>query len=373
MTHLDTLTVHAGQHIDPTTGALTSPIHLSTTFERAQDGSYPSGFAYGRENNPNRRDLEAALTLLEGGHDAILTSSGLAAAHTLLQAHRPGDHVIAPRDLYYGVRVMLSDVFTSWGLETTFVDMTDPALVRAALRPNTRLILIETPSNPQIKLSDIRALADIAHEAGAFLACDNTFATPIFQRPLELGADFVLHATTKYLSGHHDVLGGAVIAREASPLLERMRHIQHIGGAVSSPFECWLTLRGLQSLAWRMRGHSENGLSLARFLDAHPRVERVLHPGLPSHPQHDLALQQMRGFSGMMSFLVNGTGEDAMQVAARVKLFTRATSFGSPHSLIEHRASVEGVGTATPANLLRVSVGLEHIDDLIADLDQALG
>ncbi|MBK8023179.1 MAG: PLP-dependent transferase [Chloroflexi bacterium] len=376
--HLETTAVHAGHAVDPATGAVTPPIHLSTTFERAEDGGYPSGFSYGRKDNPNRHDLESALSQLEGGASAIMLASGSAAAMTLFQTLRPGDHVIAPLDLYFGVRVMLTDIFGPWGLETTFVDMTDPAQARAAVRPTTRLILIETPSNPQIKLTDIRALAEIAHGAGAALACDNTFATPLTQRPLELGADLVIHATTKYLSGHHDVLGGVVIAREETPLFERMRMIRHNGGAIPSPFECWLTLRGLQSLAWRMRGHGENALRLAQFLEQHPRVERVLYPGLPSHPQHALAVSQMRGsgglgFGGMMSILVKGTQEDALRVSNRVRLFTRATSFGSPHSLVEHRASIEAPGTTTPVNLLRLSIGLEHIDDLIADMDQALG
>ncbi len=373
MPHLETTTVHAGHTVDPVTGAITPPIHLSTTFERAEDGSYPGGFSYGRENNPNRSDLEAALTQLEGGFSAILFASGSAAAMALFQALQPGDHVIAPVDLYYGIRVMLTNIMAVWGLQTSFVDMTDSEQVLAAVRPNTRLILIETPSNPQIKLTDIREMAQIAHAAGAFLACDNTFATPLYQRPLELDADLVIHATTKYLSGHHDVMGGVVIAREETPLFERMRMIRHIGGAIPSPFESWLTLRGLQSLAWRMRGHSENALRLAQFLEAHPRIERVLYPGLPSHPQHTLAVQQMRDFGGMMSILVKGSQQEALRTAANVQLFTRATSFGSPHSLIEHRASIEALGSTTPGNLLRLSVGLEHIDDLIADLDQALG
>jgi cystathionine gamma-synthase len=370
--HIDTLSVHAGVEIDPTTGAVTPPIHLSTTFERAADGGYPGGFDYGRSGNPNRTQLEEALCQLEGGAGAVAVASGSAAMMTLLQALSTGDHVIAPIDLYYGIRVMLTDLFGAWGLQVTLIDPTDPAKIRAALRPNTKLVIIETPSNPQMNVTDIAAAAEIAHAAGAVLACDNTFATPIFQQPLALGADFAIHATTKYLSGHHDVTGGMIVAREVSPLFERIHMIRKIGGAVPSPFECWLTLRGLQSLAWRLRGHAENALRVAHFLEAHPQVERVIYPGLPSHPQHVVAARQMRGFGGMMALCVKGGQAAAMSVAAKVQIFTRATSFGSPHSLIEHRASIEAPGTTTPVNLLRLSIGLEHADDLIADLDQAL-
>jgi cystathionine gamma-synthase len=251
--------------------------------------------------------------------------------------------------------------------------MNDPANVRAALRPSTRLVWLETPSNPLLKVADIAAMAAIAHEAGALCAVDNTWATPILQRPLELGADLALHATTKYLGGHSDVLGGAVVARAASPFFERVRFIQGNGGAVPSPFDCWLVLRGIQTLAYRVRAHAEHAGQVARFLAAHPAIERVHYPGLASHPGHAVAARQMRAFGGMLSIEVRGGAEAAMAMAARVKIFTRATSLGGIESLIEHRASVEGPESRTPPGLLRISVGLEHPDDLIADLDQALG
>jgi cystathionine gamma-synthase len=260
-----------------------------------------------------------------------------------------------------------------WGLEYSAVDMTDTANVRSAVRPNTRLIWVETPSNPLLKVADIAAIAAIAHDAGAICAVDNTWATPIQQRPLELGADLVMHATTKYLGGHSDVLGGAVVSREAGPIFERVRFLQANGGAVPAPFDCWLVLRGIQTLAYRMRAHAEHGMAVARFLAEHPRIERVHYPGLESHPGHIVGARQMRGFGGMLSIEVRGGEVAAMDVAARLRIFTRATSLGGIESLVEHRASVEGPQSKTPPSLLRLSIGLEHPDDLIADLEQALG
>jgi cystathionine gamma-synthase len=369
----ETDAVHAGQAVDPATGALTPPIHLSTTFERDADGDYRRGYSYSREANPNRAALEQALAALEMGGTALAFSSGSAAMMTVLQSLEPGDHVVAPEDIYYGVRLLLTDLFGRWGLRVTFVDMTDLAQVQAALRQETRLVMFETPSNPQINISDIAAISAAAHEIGAQVLVDNTIATPVLQQPLTHGADFVVHATTKYLGGHSDVLGGALVAREADhPLLTRAREIQHIGGAVPSPFECWLALRGMQTLAVRMNQISQTALQVAQFLGEHPGVERVLYAGLPSHPGHDIAARQMRGFGGLMSILVKGGADDAMRVAGQVRLFTRATSFGGTHSLIEHRASIEATGTKTPPNLLRLSIGLEAASDLIADLDQAL-
>jgi cystathionine gamma-synthase len=268
---------------------------------------------------------------------------------------------------------LLREVMAPWGLEYSVVDMTDPANVRAAVRPSTRLVWIETPSNPLLKIADIAAIAEIAHAASALCAVDNTWATPIQQRPLDLGADLAMHATTKYLGGHSDVLGGAVVAREASTFFERVRFLQSNGGAVPAPFDCWLVLRGIQTLAYRVRAHAEHALAVARFLVEHPRIERVHYPGLASHPGHAVAARQMRGFGGMLSIEVRGGEAAAMALAARLRIFTRATSLGGIESLIEHRASVEGPESKTPPSLLRLSIGLEHPDDLIADLEQALG
>jgi cystathionine gamma-synthase len=370
---IETLAIHAGQDIDPTTGSVIPPIYLSTTFERAEDGSFPHGNIYTRAGNPNRTMLERCLTALEGGADSAAFGSGLAASMSILQALGPGDHVVAPDDAYHGVTRLLREIMQPWGLQFTQVDMRDPANVRAALRPNTRLVWVETPSNPQLKIADIAAIAEVARGHGALTVVDNTWATPIQQRPLDLGADLVLHATTKYLGGHSDVLGGAVVAREVGPIFERIRFIQGNGGAVPSPFDCWLLLRGIQTLAYRVRAHAENAGRIAQFLAEHPAIERVNYPGLESHAGHAVAARQMRGFGGMLSIEVRGGAEAAMRLAARVQIFTRATSLGGIESLIEHRASVEGPESQTPQGLLRLSIGLEHPDDLIEDLRQALG
>ncbi len=375
--HPETLAIHAGADPDAATGALALPLILATTFERAADGSYPHGYVYARTETPNREALEAAVTALEGGAAAAAFASGSAAMMTALQALAPGDHVIVPNDLYHGIRLLLTEIFVPWGLQVSFVDMPVVQAVRAALRPNTRLLLVETPSNPLMQISDLHALAALAHAAGARLLCDNTMATPILQRPLALGADLVLHATTKYFGGHSDSLGGVLITREEDDYFARVRQLQKLGGAVLAPFDCWLTQRGIQTLPHRVRVHSENALRIAQFLRAHPAVERVLYAGLPDHPGHEIAARQMRlhdtpAFGGMLAFQVRGGVQEALAVAAKTQVFTRATSFGGTHSLIEHRASVEHPGTTTPQNLLRLSVGLEHIDDLTADLAAAL-
>lgn len=369
---IETLAVHAGRASDPATGAVTPPIHVSTTFERGPDGEYPLGFSYAREGNPTRRSLEECLAVLEGGKEALAFSSGLAVATALFEGLEPGDHVVAPEDVYFGLRQVIGGVFAKWPLETTYVDMTDLASVRAAIRRNTRLVLIETPSNPLMKIVDLAALGRIAREVNAVSVCDGTFTTPVLQRPLDCGIDMVWHSTTKYIGGHGDMTGGALITRYDNYLFERARRSLMFGGAAPSPFDCWLALRGVSTLPWRMKGHCENALAVAEFLQTHAAVEHVHYPGLPSHPGHDVARRQMSGWGGMLSFQVLGGRDAAMNVAARVRLFTRATSLGAPHSLIEHRASIEGHGTKTPQNLLRVSVGLENSDDLIADLQQAL-
>jgi cystathionine gamma-synthase len=369
----ETLAVHAGHGVDPATGAVTPPIHLTTTFERAADGGFPHGHVYARSSTPTREALEGCLCALDGAAAAAAFASGSAATAAVFQALSPGDHVIAPHDAYFGTGKLLREVFGPWGLHTTFVDMAEPAAVEAAVTPRTRLIWTETPSNPLLKITDIARVAAIAHAAGAVCACDNTWASPVLQRPLDLGADLSVHATTKYLGGHSDVLGGAVLARRQDDLFQRIRMIQTSAGAVPSPFECWLVLRGVRTLPLRVRQQTASAMAVARFLAAHPKVDGVHYPGLEEHPGHAVAAGQMSGFGGMLSFEVRGGQAAAMAVAARVQLFTRATSLGGTESLIEHRASVEGPDTRTPEGLLRVSVGLEHPDDLIDDLTGALG
>lgn len=369
---IETLAVHAGHIIDSTSGAVSPPIYLSTTFERETDGSYPQGYIYSRSSNPNRNALEACLSTLEGGAVAAAFASGSAATMSVFQAMSPGEHLIAPNDVYHGTTSLLRNVYARWGLEMTFVDMTDIAQVERAIRSNTRLIWVETPSNPLLKVTDICRISEIAHQAGSLCVCDNTWATPILQRPFELGADLVMHATTKYLGGHSDVVGGVIISKDESDFFRRIRLIQTRGGAIPSPFDCWLVLRGIRTLPYRMRAHSENALKVATFLSQHPKVKAVYYPGLKVDPGYEIASRQMSLFGGMLSFEVDGGRDEAMAVAARVKLFIRATSLGGVESLIEHRASIEGKETKTPQNLLRLSIGLEHADDLIEDLDQAL-
>ena len=368
---IETLAIHAGHFVDKATGAVATPVHLSTTFEREPDGSYASGFVYSRSDNPNRHALETALAALEGGAEAAAFSSGLAATAAVFQALRPGDHVLAPAEAYHGALKQLRELSVPWGLQVDFVEMTDLSAISAAVRPNTKLFWTETPSNPQLKITDLAAVADIAHRAGALCVCDNTWA-PIVQKPLALGLDLVVHSTTKYIGGHSDVTGGVVVTPVGCALFPRIRNIQGLAGGVPSPFDCWLTLRGLRTLPCRMRGHCENALQVATYLASHPRVERVNYPGLPSHPGHDIARRQMNGFSGMLSFEVKGGREAALAAAAKVRIFIRATSLGGVESLIEHRASITGESASTPQGLLRASIGLEHPDDLIEDLAQAL-
>jgi cystathionine gamma-synthase len=369
--HLETLAVHAGAVPDPTTGAVAPPLHLSTTFARSSDNALIGSFSYIRNDNPTRRALEDCLGALEGGAACAAFASGSAATTAVLQTLRPGDHVIAPLDAYYGTGELLTSIFTPWGLRVSLVDMTDLAQVRAALRPETRLLWIETPSNPLIRVVDIAALAALAREAGAFSVVDNTWATPLLQRPLELGVDLVMHSTTKYLGGHTDVMGGALVSSADDERFERIRKIQQTAGAVPSPFDCWLVLRGIRSLPARMRMHCAGARAVAEHLAAHSGVTVVHWPGLPSHPQHAVARAQMRDFGGMLSIEVAGGRAGALRLLERLRLFTRATSLGGAESLIEHRASVEGPATRAPESLLRLSVGLEHPDDLIADLEDA--
>ena len=369
---IETLAVHAGHAVDPATGAVAPPIHLSTTFERDVDGGYRAGHLYTRTSNPNRSAVEQALAQLEGGAAALAYSSGSAATMAVFQALSPGDHVVAPADAYYGTLRQLRELFAPWGLEADVVDLADLEAVRRALRPSTKIIWAETPSNPLVRVTDIARLAELAHSVGARCVVDNTWATPVLQRPLELGADIVMHSTTKYLGGHGDLLGGALVARVNDEFVERLGTLQKLGGAVPSPFDCWLLLRGMRTLPWRMRAHCENAGAVARFLSAHPKVEAVHYPGLASHSGHDIATRQMSDFGGMLSVQLRGGRDAALALTHRLTLFTRATSLGGPESLIEHRASVEGAGTLAPENLLRVSVGLENAEDLTEDLKEAL-
>ena len=374
----ETLAVHAGHSVDPATGAVVPPIHLSTTFERAEDGSYPHGYIYSRNHNPNRNGLEAALAALEGGTSCAAFGSGLAAVTAVFQGLQPGDHVVAPLDIYHGTANVLKHLFAKWRVTAAFVDMTNIDAVQAAVRANpaTRIVWIETPSNPLLQCVDIEAMAAVAHTAGARAVADNTFASPALQRPLELGCDLVMHATTKYLGGRSDVMGGAVITRADDAAFEDVRTAQLFGGAVPSPFDCWLVMRSLPTLPVRMQAHCANAMKVATFLQSHPKVSVVHYPGLESNPFHALAGKQMSGYGGMLSFELAGdkaaSKDAAMAVAANVEIFTRATSLGGVESLIEHRASIEGAQSLTPQGLLRVSIGLEHPEDLIDDLTQAL-
>ena len=369
---IETLAIHAGRAPDPATGALREPIHLSTTFERAADGSYPHGYSYTRAGNPNRASLETVVAALEGGVTAVAYASGSAATLAAFSLATPGGRIVSSADAYHGSLRQLRELLPRWGVSVEFVDTTDLDAVRAALGSPASLLWVETPSNPLLKVSDIAALAELAHAGGALLACDNTFATPVLQRPLELGADLVMHSSTKYLGGHSDVLGGVLVLRDADPL-PRLQEFQACGGGVPSPFDCWLVLRSLATLPLRVRAQAVNANAVATFLATHPHVERVHYPGLAAHPGHMLARRQMLGgYGAVVSFTVAGGAVQALDVVAHASVFTRATSLGGLESLIEHRASMEGPESTTPPNLIRLSVGLEHVDDLTADLDHAL-
>jgi cystathionine gamma-synthase len=368
---IETIAIHAGNKIDETTKAVIQPIVMSTTFERENDGTYAKGYIYSRAANPNRHQLENVFKLLENGADAAAFSSGNAAGMAVFQSLAPGTHIIAPDDMYHGLRNQIKNLFVGI-LEFDFIDLNDEATLKSHIKTNTGLIWIETPSNPLLKITDIKKVIAIAHQHGIKVVCDNTFATPVFQQPLALGADLVMHSSTKYFGGHSDLMGGALITREKNDWWAKIRQVQEMGGAIPSPTDCYYLVRSIKTLPYRMKGHAENALALAKYLESHPNVERILYPGLPTHPQYETARAQMLGFGGMLSFCVKGNADDTRKVAHKLKLFAQATSLGGVESLIEHRASVEGPDTKTPQNLLRVSVGLEHIDDLIADMEQGL-
>jgi cystathionine gamma-synthase len=372
--HFETKATHAGANPDDATSSIAPPIHLSTTFQRAADSSPLHGYSYVREANPTQSRLEEALAAIESGSHALAFGSGIGAASAILQTLDPGAHVLLPDDCYYAMRVIARDFFPKWQLTHDLVPMEDLGAVQRAIKPATRLLWAESPSNPLMKVCDLAALAKLAHDHGALFAVDGTFATPALQRPIEFGADLVLHSTTKYLGGHSDVAGGAVIFGGTGALAchEQVTHVRSTLGATASPFNSWLVLRGIRTLAARMRVHSENAMRVAQFLATHPRIEAVHYPGLPSHPGHDVAKRQMSAFSGMLSFRVREGREAAIAVVSKTRIFISATSLGGTESLIEHRASSEGPATTTPENLLRLSVGLEHPDDLVEDLEQAL-
>jgi cystathionine gamma-synthase len=370
----ETLAAQAWSGADATLHGLVPPIHSSTAYESDPDGAYPEGRVYTRADNPTYDAAERLLITLESGAACALFASGNAAATAIFQSLLPGDHVLVARVLYWGIRKWLAEFAVTWGLEVEFVDMTDPALVAAAIRPGrTRLLWLETPANPTWEVSDLGALAEIAHTSNVLVAVDNTVPTPVLTRPIELGADLVVHSATKYLNGHSDVLAGAVVTARRDPFWERIRSWRRNAGAVPGPFEAWLLQRGMRTLFVRVRRSSETALVLARHFEHHPALRAVLYPGLPSHPGHAIAARQMSGgFGGMLSFRVKGGEAQARAALAAVRVFKRTTSLGGVESLIEHRRSAEGPSSPVPDDLLRLSIGLEAPADLIADLETAL-
>jgi cystathionine gamma-synthase len=374
----ETLAIHAGQEPDAATGAVVPPIYATSTYAQDGVGGLRGGYEYSRTANPTRTALEECLAALEDGSRGFAFASGMAAEDTLLRTVlNPGDHIVIPNDAYGGTFRLVSKVAERWGVAWTPAPVGDPNAVRAAVRPETKLIWVETPTNPLLGIADIAALAAIAADAGALLVVDNTFATPYLQQPLALGADVVVHSTTKYCGGHSDVVGGALVVRD-NELAEQIAYHQNAIGAVAGPFDAWLVLRGLKTLAVRMDRHCDNAERVVDLLVQHPRVSEVLYPGLESHPGHDVAAKQMRRFGGMVSFRVDGGEKAALEVCDRAQLFTLGESLGGVESLIEHpgrmtHASAAGSALEVPADLVRLSVGIENADDLLNDLRQALG
>ncbi|MPZ67020.1 MAG: cystathionine gamma-synthase [Pseudonocardiaceae bacterium] len=378
MTGFSTRAIHAGQEPDPTTGSVIVPIHATSTYAQDGVGGLRDGYEYSRTGNPTRSALETCIAELEGGRHGRAFASGMAATDAVLRATcRPGDHIVIPDDAYGGTYRLIDSVFRHWGIEYTAVPLDDVDAVRDAIRPTTRLVWCETPTNPLLGIADIAALAGVAHDAAARLVVDNTFASPYLQTPLALGADVVVHSTTKYLGGHSDVVGGALVTDDGE-LDGQVAFLQKSAGAVPGPFDVWLTLRGLKTLAVRMERHCDNAERVVDALGVHPSVAGVRYPGLPQHTGHEVAAKQMRRFGGMVSFQVRGGIEVALQVCRRTRLFVLAESLGGVESLIEHpgrmtHASVTGSQLEVPDDLVRLSVGIEDADDLVADLRQALG
>jgi cystathionine gamma-synthase len=375
----ETRAIHAGYEPDPMTGAVIPPIYATSTYKQDGVGGMRGGYEYSRSANPTRTALEGNIAALEEGERGFAFASGLAAEHTLLQSVcRPGDHVVIPDDAYGGTYRLFSKVEQPWGLAHSPAAVSDVQAVRAAIRPGeTTVVWVETPTNPLLNIADIAALAAVAHDAGALLVVDNTFASPYLQQPLTLGADVVVHSTTKYCGGHSDVVGGALVVRDLD-IAEKVAFNQNSIGAVAGPFDAWLTLRGLKTLGVRMDRHCDNAEAVVEFLSGHAAVDRVIYPGLPEHPGHEVATRQMKRYGGMLSFRVAGGEGQALDVCARTKVFTLGESLGGVESLIEHparmtHASVAGTDLEVPADLIRLSVGIETAADLLADLDQALG
>ncbi len=369
----ETIAVHGSHLKDETAGAIAAPVFLTTTFERALDGTYPKGHMYSRNSNPNRTALEKGLAALEGASRGFAFGSGLAAVNAVFQCLQSGDHILMPEVGYYASYKLAEEILGPWGLEVTQVDMTDLAAVEKAVQKNTKLIWAETPANPMLSITDIKGLSEIAKKHGLKLGVDNTLGTPVLQNPISLGADIVMHATTKYIGGHSDIMGGAVLLKEDDEWAKRIERVQILMGATPNPLDCYLLARGLKTLPLRMREHSANALELAKRLEKHPKVELVHYPGLESHPQHALAKAQMpQGFSGMIALQVKTGETETREMAGKLQIFQQATSLGGVESLVEHRKSIEGPQSTTPGNLLRFSIGLEHVDDLWADLNQAL-
>ena len=377
MTNFSTRAIHDGSDFDPTTGAVVPPVYLTSTFVQDGIGGLRGGYEYARAGNPTRDSLQTLLASLEGGASALSFASGLAAEDALLRAVlRPGDKVLMTNDVYGGTHRLVNRLYVPWGVGLSTVEMSDLDAVRAALAEGVRVLWIETPSNPLMKISDIAALAELGHEHGALVVVDNTFASPYLQQPLALGADVVVHSTTKYLGGHSDVVGGAVVLNDEE-LAGKVKFVQFGGGAVSGPLDAWLTVRGIKTLAVRMERHSSNALAVAQALDGHDAVERVYYPGLESHPGHELAARQMRGFGGMLSVQLAGGAAAARRFAESTRLFQLAESLGGVESLIGYpaemtHASVAGTELAVPENLVRLSVGIEDVDDLVTDVLEAL-
>lgn len=369
---LETLAIRATHTKDANASAVVSPIYLSTTFEREPDNTLPHKHIYTRDTNPNRADLEKAYALLEGGEIALAFASGQAATATIFQCLSAGDHVIIPDDAYYGTGASLLNIWQRWGLSFTKVDMSNLDAIKQHIKSNTKLIWIETPSNPLLKIADIESIAKLAKTHGIVTVCDNTWATPVLQLPLNLGCDIVMHSATKYFGGHSDLLSGALVFKENNEFAQRATQIQKLGGAVPSPFDCWLIMRGIKTLPLRVKQQSANAAIIAKFLAQHPQIEAVHYPFLATHQGNEIAQKQMLSGGAMLSIQVSGGETAALKLKSKVKLFIRATSLGGVESLIEHRATAEGAYSISPKNLLRISVGLEHPDDLIADLEQAL-
>jgi cystathionine gamma-synthase len=369
----ETIAVHGSHLKDETAGSIAAPVFLTTTFERALDGTYPKGHMYSRNSNPNRIALEKGLAALEGASRGFAFGSGLAAVNAVFQCLQSGDHILLPEVGYYASYKLAEEILGPWGLEVTQVDVTDLAKVEKAIQKNTKLIWAETPANPMLCITDIQGLAQIAKKHKIKLGVDNTMGTPVLQNPIAHGADIVMHATTKYIGGHSDIMGGAVLVKEDDEWAKRIERVQILMGATPNPLDCYLLARGLKTLPLRMREHSANALELAKRLEKHPKVEKVHYPGLESHPQHALAKAQMpQGFSGMIALQVKTGETETREMAGKLQIFQQATSLGGVESLVEHRKSIEGPQSTTPGNLLRFSIGLEHVDDLWADLEQAL-